>query len=122
MLVQVTSFLNTIIEAPSSVDKRMDHKEDLLMHGVTMAMGDVRIKMRERGYQIKYCSYEEVMKQTMGDEAIGIQNDLPTYDGKTLYLLNEQSGKFKEQSELLINQMDAFDELLRELEHSDGSS
>ena len=103
MLVQVTSFLNTIIEAPSSVDKRMDHKEDLLMHGVTMAMGDVRIKMRERGYQIKYCSYEEVMKQTMGDEALGLQNDLPPFDGKTLYLLNEQSGKFHEQSELLIN-------------------
>lgn len=86
MLVHVTSFFNTIIESPSSYIKRMDLKEDLLQHGVTMAMSDVRIKIRDRAYLLDNCTYETVMRGSVCGEIEILENEIPNEGGKLTYL------------------------------------
>jgi hypothetical protein len=92
-----------------------------------MALGDIRVKLKDREYRIEDCTYEAVMRDSMAQNSnemygIDFQNDLPyTDDTKSYYLGVGDNGHFKEQIELLHGQMDAFDELLKELEEDDGS-
>ena len=61
-----------MVEAPSNATKRIELKEDLLLHGVTMAMGDIRNRLKEREYKINNCLYECVMRESMAQNIVDI--------------------------------------------------
>jgi hypothetical protein len=39
MITQVCSFLNSIVEANSNIEKRIELKENLLVHGISVVYG-----------------------------------------------------------------------------------
>jgi hypothetical protein len=47
MLLNVIKFINTLMEAPSNNVKRIELKEDLLVHGVSIVIGEIRLKLRD---------------------------------------------------------------------------
>lgn len=52
-----------------------------------MAMGDVRIRIRDKGYQLKNCTYETVMLESSTSSDDLMDNIIPACEGsKTLYL------------------------------------
>lgn len=125
MLFKVMSFLNTIVEAPSEEEKRVELKEDLLVHGISISIGEIRLRLMYKEFQLSDCSYEAVMRQSLAQntsEMYGV--DLAAYSDENTYLSEDQTEEFESVSQQLTFQMEAFDELLKELEESsdDNSS
>jgi hypothetical protein len=46
-MVQVMSFINTMIEAPPTAEERVHFKEDLQRHGMGLVMGGIRGRWKE---------------------------------------------------------------------------
>lgn len=63
LLKNVCTFINTIVEAPKDQNDRLDLKEDLVVHGITVVYGDIKMKVREGYYKAEECSYEFTMKE-----------------------------------------------------------
>lgn len=62
LLYKVMMFLNTVIEAPSEENKRIELKEDLLVHGISISIGEIRLRLMYKEFQISDCTYEAVMR------------------------------------------------------------
>lgn len=63
--MNIIKFINTLIEAPSNNTKRIELKEDLLVHGVSINLGEIRMKIRDKEYNVSDCTFDTVMRQSM---------------------------------------------------------
>jgi hypothetical protein len=58
MVCNVCTFLNTLIEAPASKEQRIHLKEELVMRGISVVYGDIKLKIADGMYKVHDCSQE----------------------------------------------------------------
>lgn len=58
MVCNVCTFLNTLTETPSDKQQRIALKEELVIRGISVVYGDIRLKIADSVYNIQDCSQE----------------------------------------------------------------
>lgn len=56
MVCTVCTFLNTLIEAPTSKEQRNQLKEELMIRGISVVYGDIKMKIADEVYRVQDCS------------------------------------------------------------------
>ena len=64
LVSNVCSFINTLVEAPPTLPRRVQIKEELLIQGIQVAFSDVKLKIDEKSFNILDTTYSEAMKLT----------------------------------------------------------
>jgi hypothetical protein len=57
LLCNVATFLNTLVEAPPLKSQRIELKEDLVVHGISVVYGDIKMKISDGNYFIEDAYY-----------------------------------------------------------------
>lgn len=55
--------MNSFVESSSSNEKRVELKENLLLHGISVVYGDIRLRIEDGDYTIINCTYECMVKE-----------------------------------------------------------
>jgi hypothetical protein len=61
MLKNVMTFINTIIEAPEDKQQRLELKEDLVVHGISVVYNDIQQKIKDKDYTVEGCSFASTL-------------------------------------------------------------
>lgn len=75
MINHVCAFLNGFVSAPSSKEKRTELKEKLLIHGISVVYGDIRLKITDKDFKLEECSFEKIITEIKKRKLIEDEED-----------------------------------------------
>jgi hypothetical protein len=85
--------LNTLVEVSSKKEKRIELKENLLIHGISVVYGDVRLKLADNDYRIDSCTFEYMVREIRKKKLMIDEDDfeiepmvLNSNENKTVFL------------------------------------
>lgn len=112
-------FINVLLSANKDLEKRVEMQESLLIHGISVIYGDIRLKIQDDEFSIMDCTFEEMIRQIKRKRLLMESEDdeiefmvLNSNEDRTVFLGINDTDEFLNQQQQLLAQIDAFEELM----------